>query len=392
MIFFELGENGEEKEDEIKDTQVADKRKGEIKCPDNSEDSSSRSDLKTQSVVSTDTPSLVIKNTTGDHVSEGKGKPETKKCCISITTSSDELEKLESDFKEEFIKIKNELLENKKEQSNLNKELQLLLEQTQNMEQELTKRQDTTSNDTLQVEKLTQIVNQSREERNRLLVEKKKTHQSVLQTEIKLRELQVELCRHQLEIDSDSRMDDPHPLFEVIEKNKKIEAELTEEVAAKLNSHKEAETAYQKAEQDFQQKNNECEAQVKCLEEFRQHYSVLKEKFEEDTTQVNSIKEKLLALANERKIKCFRVVDIKEESIKIKSCKKMKDIERKRQLLENAVDESVFEDFVSSVTFVSKSPEIKMTSQQSPQILSVQQDSTTSCISSKTFASAKPCK
>ena len=268
--------------------------------------------------------------------------PVKKMCCMPIYVPTEQLDEQESRIGLEKIEIESSLSGIVAERKTLGKELQLLLLKSKELEQELTLKNTAISADVLLVETLSDAVNIAREERNRLAAEKKKTHHMVLQTEIKLRELQVLLIRQQLDL-GDTKLAESHPLFNDMNENERLVADLTEQVANKSTTHKETEAIHQKAEQIFRQKSEEHETLVKRLEEARQMCQELNGYLSKVTSEIDTIKSKLSELADNGKRKCLRAVDVEEESIKIEFCKKLKEIEVKRQKIAAIDDNTEFE-------------------------------------------------
>lgn len=306
--------------------------------------SPSLTSLKTDSVV----PVPVVR----DHLDE---KPETKTlpaanklCCMSIDVPIEQLDKREWDIRLEQMQIRAALSEIFTERRTLNKDLRLLLSKSEKLEQESSVKNFEVSANMLAVKKLSDTVEIAREERNRLAADKKKTHHMVLQTEIKLRELQVQLIRQQLDM-GDSKVVESNSDVDDISENEKRVADLTEEVASKSSVYKEADTAYQKAEQLFRQKNEEHETLLKILEEARAMCQKLNDDLSQVTSEIEKTKSTLEVLADEGKKKCLRAIDIEEESIRIESCKKLKQSELKRKQITAIEDDMAFEEMVANL-------------------------------------------
>ncbi|KAI9561792.1 hypothetical protein GHT06_012753 [Daphnia sinensis] len=286
-----------------------------------------------------------------DHFDE---KPGTKTlhsvdkvCCLSTDVPVEQLNQRECEIRQEKLQIQSALSEIFSERRTLNKEVRLLLSKSQKLEQESNVKNIDISANELTVKGLSNEVNIAREERNRLAAEKKKTHHMVLQTEIKLRELQVQLIRQQLD-QGDAKPVESNSLLDITENEKRV-ADLTEEVANKSTVHKETETAYQKAEHIFRQKNEELETLEKVLDEARKMCQELNDDLKKVTSEIEKAKLKLEDLADEGKRRCLRAVDIEEEIIKIEFCKKLKQNEVKRQEITAIKDAMAFEGMIPNL-------------------------------------------
>ncbi|XP_057376457.1 uncharacterized protein LOC130697565 [Daphnia carinata] len=290
----------------------------------------------------------------GDHFDEKTGKkslaPVDKVCCMSINAPAEQLNQREWEIRQEKLQIQAALSEIFSERRTLNKELRLLVSKSEKLEQESGVKNIDISANVLAVQALSDEVNIAREERNRLAAEKKRTHHMVLQTEIKLRELQVQLIRQQLD-QGDAKLVEPNPLLDITENEKRV-AELTEEVANKSTVHKQTETAYQKAEHIFRQKNEELETLVKVLDEARQMCQELNDDLNKVTSEIEKAKLKLEDLADEGKKRCLRAVDIEEEIIKIEFCKKLKQNEVNRQEITAIKDAMAFEEIMPNLNIL----------------------------------------
>ncbi|EFX86243.1 hypothetical protein DAPPUDRAFT_222245 [Daphnia pulex] len=284
----------------------------------------------------------IIVDKDNENSSDENFSPVKKMCCMPIDVPIEQLDQQESQIGLEKIEIESALSAIIAERKTLGKELRLLLLKSKELEEELTVKNTAISADVILVQTLSDAVNVAREERNRLAADKKRTHHMVLQTEIKLRELQVLLIRQQLDL-GDTKLVESHPLFNDMSDNEKLVADLTEQVANKSATHKETEAIHQKAEQVFRQKNEEHETLVKRLEEARKMCQELNEYLSKVTSEIGTIKSKLSELADDGKRKCLRAVDIEEESIKIEYCKKLKEIEVKRQNIAVIDDNMEFE-------------------------------------------------
>lgn len=273
-----------------------------------------------------------------------------KVCCMSIDVPVEQLNQREWEILQEKLQIQAALSGIFSERRTLNKELRLLVSKSQKLEQESGMKNIGISANVLTVKALTDEVNIAREERNRLAAEKKKTHHMVLQTEIKLRELQVQLIRQQLD-QGDTKLVESNPLLDITENEKRV-ADLTEEVANKSTVHKQTETAYQKAEHIFRQKNEELESLVKVLEETRQMCQELNDDLNKVTSEIEKAKLKLENLADEGKRRCLRAVDIEEEIIKLEFCKKLKQNEVKRQEITAIKDAMAFEEMIPNLNIL----------------------------------------
>lgn len=286
---------------------------------------------------------LKIDTSIGDNPTQETVASVKKMCCLSIEVVSDQLEKRESEIRQERLEIQSALSEIIAERKNLSDGLRLLVLKSQELEQDLTIKNDSISADVQLVDTLSADVNNAREERNRFLTDKKKTRHSLLQTEIKLRELQVQLIKQQIEA-GDTKLDESDPRFIEITNNQKLVDELTELVANKSAAHKETEAAHQKAEQLFRQKNEEHEELVKRSEKERKNCQELREKLSQVTSEIDTIKLKLNVLVGERKNKCLRAIEIAEESLKIETCKKLKAYEQERKKLQVGEEDTTFEE------------------------------------------------
>lgn len=284
----------------------------------------------------------IVADKDNENTSHETFTPVKKMCCLSIDVPIEHLEHQESLISLEKIEIQTSLSAIIAERKKLGEKLRSLLIKSKELEKELTAKNISISADVNLVETLSEAVNIAREERNRLAAEKKKTHHMVLQTEIKLRELQVLLIRQQLDL-GDTKLVETHPLFNDMSKNEKQVAEWTEEVATKSITHKETEAIHQNAEHIFRQKNEELETLVKRLEGARQIHQELSEYLQKINFKIETIKSKLNELADDGKRKCLRAVEIEEEYIKIESCKRLKEVEVKRKKIAAIDDDVEFE-------------------------------------------------
>lgn len=271
--------------------------------------------------------------------------------CWPIDIPGDRLDQREAEIKEEQSAVQTALVKSMLSRKSLEKELRHLVYKSQTQREDAAARKASLE---LEVVETTESaaamqanVDRCRTTRNQLLCRKKKSHQAVLETEIKLRQLQMELCHHQLDADAriteSSKTEEATALATLIQEKEAQVADLAEDVAAKTLAHKETEEAYLKAESEFQTASEAHRLLARRLEEARQGLDTMDQGFDEMTAKIDSIRAELASLLAERKTQRLKSIDLEEELVKIDTCRKLLLVEEKRnKVLVDEVDEDNF--------------------------------------------------
>ena len=258
---------------------------------------------------------------------------ETKLCgCIPIDTSLLELQRREVNIQQEQDEIKLLLSQSVNERKSLCQELKSLNSMVEVQKKDAVTKQESISIQSQSTATLLEEVDRLRDERTQILAQRKNSHQTMLKTEFKLRELQLELCRKQL-TEPDIKMDTTNPLYVSIQEDEKQVIELTEDIAKKSAVHKQLESMCQKAEEEYNLKNEEYQVLNKRLDEERKICKSLQQDVDQVEEKIHSITNRLKLLVDERKQKKLRVLEMEEELIYIEMCKKLKKVDEKKLLL-----------------------------------------------------------
>lgn len=268
---------------------------------------------------------------------------------LPVTTTVEELEQREKHIKEEQFNVQTSLSEITVGYISTKKALQLLNQKLPALEEEFKVKSELISTNSLRVEALLHDMNCSREEKNRLATDKKNSYCLVLNTELKLRDLQIEVLRQQLIELSNTKLDEIHPTFKSIHENEILVTKLTDEVAVKTALYKESETSYRKAEQLFRQKDEEYKSFAKYQEEALLLYREVRQNLASVKTEIEYAQRNLEKLMNEGKKKYLRSIEIDSENIRIEACKKLLKTERKRKKIEDE-EEFSFDRFMPHPT------------------------------------------
>ena len=276
--------------------------------------------------------------TTNPEEPEASPKPltvetETKICgCIPIDTTHEELKRREMDIRQEQESIQRLLSNGVNERKLLVEELNSLNSTVQSQKKDVAARQESISVESRSTATLLEEVNRLRENRTQLNVQRKNSQTARLRTEFKLRELQLELCRKQLE-EPDIRMDTTKPLYVSIQEDEKQVNELTEDIVNKTAVHKILEEKCQKTEEDFIKKDEEYQVLSKSLEEARNICATLQQDVDTVEEKIITITKRLIVLVDERKEKKLRTLEMDEELVYIEMCEKLKRVHEKKLLI-----------------------------------------------------------
>lgn len=283
--------------------------------------------------------------------------------CWPTTTPLNLLDRRESEIIKEQATVQESLKNTQHDRKTMEKELELLVAKSQTQREDAVSRKASFESETAEAAVLQAAVERCRSARNQFLLRKKKSHQAVLETEIQLRQLQMELCKHQLEADArtpdGTKTDDAAVEAAsqtatltalILEKERQV-AELKEQVETKTLSHQETEEAYSKAEAEYQSANEAHQLLARRLEQTRSGLNYIDQGVDEMIEKINEITDKIGKLSDERKNNLLKSLKLEEELIQIEACRKLQLVEEKRAKVLASKDE---DDCVSPIP---KTPE-----------------------------------
>lgn len=283
--------------------------------------------------------------------------------CWPTTTPLNLLDRRESEIIKEQASVRESLTNTKHDRKSMEKELEMLVAKSQTQREDAVSRKANFESENAEAAVLQATVERCRSARNQFLLRKKKSHQAVLETEIQLRQLQMELCKHQLEADArtpdGTKTDDAAVEAAsqtatltalILEKERQV-AELKEQVETKTHSHQETEEAYSKAEAEYQSANEAYQLLARRLEQTRSGLNSIDQGVDEMIGKINEITDKLGKLSNERKNNLLKSLKLEEELIQIEACRKLQLVEEKRAKILASNDED------DCVTPIPKTPE-----------------------------------
>lgn len=185
--------------------------------------------------------------------------------------------------------------------------------------------------DLAQIENLTTVCDMLQKKYDKVLQEKTNAQQINLETEMRLREQQMELCRERLHLGIDQRLDESHHEFHVMRERQEKVIQLTKEVAEKNAVYKAAEEALALSKLTLEKAQKELKAS-------KNRYNGLKNACEKLTEQLGAIKSTINEKAvvgkqhfEEQRRLWLKGIELRQEFLKIESLERLEDLNKRRR-------------------------------------------------------------
>ena len=250
-----------------------------------------------------------------------------RKCSIIYhDIQPDSLDAEEKDTNAALRAIAVVLLDMKRDRRALIKETKKLRDQARVHEKDLAGQRKNLP--TLQelVKRLSEQESAHAEERNRRASAAKEAHENIFQTEIKLRELQLEIAKKKLKIGIDFEKNGENPEVQAIRQQEKEAAELQLELDRQYVAQREAESVRVAAEEQLNRSKEELSTARKQLEEAEKAMDVVVKEFEASNADIEQSVSRLRELNEKWKAKNIERLNLENNLIRINAC---------RQLLKN---------------------------------------------------------
>jgi len=220
-------------------------------------------------------------------------------CTNGEELTIEELESREKDLVQQKTVEKENLTECLRKCRPLRKEFLSLHSASMVQKENLESKKELINRKKAETAELFQAVEQHQEERNRSLSSKKDAHEAVLHTTIGLRELQVELCKQQLQLGLISNPDESNPAEQTIRSIEIRVANLKQELSAKSAKLVENETAFADIDSKYNSMMEQSQKLLHELKDTEAEHKELNEVHAASCLEIEALKARLKQSTNE---------------------------------------------------------------------------------------------
>lgn len=243
----------------------------------------------------------------------------------------EQLESRENDLLQKKKSTEEHFIESVRKSQTLGKELVSLNSSSTAQKEKLKSKKESIVRMKANVNKILTCAEQHQEQRGLLLFARKEAHQEVLHTEIGLRELQVDLCKQQLQLGFNTHPDESNVTVQTIRDIETKVANLNEQLAIKSAIHKEREGAYADIDLKCSTLVEQYQKLFQDLKEIETEQLQLTEAQTKMDQEIEASKDRLKQSTDEVIAHYCTISNFDLDLTRIASCKKRKKITEERK-------------------------------------------------------------